>query len=157
MCIRDSGKSFHGSYKIRDSPEVLIDAALGRVQLDDTSALAEAESVAADDDPVRVRVALRGGEGSIRQGIVRHVVARFKLSDGFHLYGEPVPEGMIATRVEIEGPPGIVVHDPIVPETTPLHLASMGVELAVWSGDFDIVLPFHPVGELVSELSLIHI
>ena len=43
------------------------------------------------------------------------------------------------------------MHDPIVPETTPLHLASMGVELAVWSGDFDIVLPFHPVGELVSE------
>ena len=33
------GKSFHGSYKIRDSPEVLIDAALGRVQLDDTSAV----------------------------------------------------------------------------------------------------------------------
>lgn len=148
-------KSFHGSYKIRDSPEVLIDAALGRVQLDDASALMASESAPGaasnTDDPVRVKVALRGGKGSIRQGIVRHVVARFELAEGFHLYGEPVPEGMIATRVEIEGPPGLVVHDPVVPETTPLRLPGLDVELGVWSNHFDIVLPFHPVGELVSE------
>lgn len=145
------GKSFHGSYKIRDSPEVLIDAALGRVQLDDSSALVDPVEAPDAEDPVRVQVALRGGQGSIRQGIVRHVVARFELADGFHLYGEPVPDGMIATKIEIEGPPGLVVHEPIVPETTPLALPGLDVELAVWSGGFDIVVPFHPVGELVSE------
>ena len=148
-------KSFHGSYKIRDSPEALIDAALGHVQLDDTSALVAPESssgaASKTADPVHLKVALRGGNGSIRQGIVRHVVARFELAEGFHLYGEPVPDGMIATRVEIEGPPGLVVHDPVVPETTPLKLPGLDVELRVWSNHFDIVVPFHPVGELVSE------
>ena len=140
-------KSFHGSYKIRDSPEALLDAALGRAQLD--------EAVSSDpprgDDEVKVQVALRGGRGTIRQGIVRHVIARFELANGFHLYGEPVPEGMIPTRVEVSGPPGLVVHDPVLPPTEALRLESMDVELQVWSGSFDIEVPFHPVGELQSE------
>jgi hypothetical protein len=58
---------------------------------------------------------------------------------------------MIATTVDVTGPPGLVLHAPIIPPTTPLTLASMGTTLAVWSGSFDIVVPFHPVGELVSE------
>lgn len=139
-------KSFHGSYKIRDSPEALLDAALGRAQLDHVDA-----APAQGDEAVRVQVALRGGRGTLRQGIVRHAIARFELTDGFHLYGDPVPEGMIATRVEVSGPPGLVVHDPVLPPTEPLRLASMGVELQVWSGSFDIEVPFHAVGELASE------
>ena len=143
-------KSFHASYKMRDSPEALIDATLGRIELDDEPVR---ESAIGDDAAeVRLRVALRGGRGTIRQGIVRHVVARFELAPGFHLYGEPVPEGMIPTKVEVEGPEGLVVHDPIAPETTPLRLESMGLELPVWSGTFDIVIPFHAAGDLVSEV-----
>ena len=139
-------KSFHGSYKIRDSPEALLDAALGRAQLE-----TEAIETPRGDDEVKVQVALRGGKGTIRQGIVRHAIARFELAPGFHLYGEPVPEGMIPTRVEVSGPPGLVVHEPVVPPTETLHLASAGVDLQVWSGSFDIEVPFHAVGELVSE------
>ena len=139
-------KSFHGSYKIRDSPEALLDAALGGVQLDGAAVLPSR-----GDEEVRVQVALRGGKGTLRQGIVRHAIVRFELSDGFHLYGDPVPEGMIATRVEVSGPPGLVVHEPVLPPTEPLRLASVGVELRVWSGSFDIEVPFHAVGELVSE------
>ena len=79
-------------------------------------------------------------------------MTRFELAEGFHLYGEPVPEGMIPTTVHVSGPPGLVVHDPILPKTESLHLKSMGIELPVWSGTFDIVVPFHPVGELASEV-----
>ena len=146
-------KSFHGSYKIRDSPEVLIDATLGRVELDDTPTESSAPS---DEAPeVSVRVALRGGRGTIRQGIVRQLVARFDVAEGFHLYGEPVPDGMLPTKVEIEGPEGLVVHDPIVPETQPHRLESLDVELPVWSGTFDIVVPFHAAGALASEVRAI--
>ena len=142
-------KSFHQTYKMRDSPEALIDATLGRVRLDDLRQATDVERT--DDDPIRVRVGLRGGRGTIRQGIVRHVVAHFELGDGFHLYGRPVPDGMVPTRVEVSGPPGLVVHEPIEPETETLHLASMGMALPVWSGAFEIVVPFHAVGELASE------
>ena len=142
-------KSFHASYKMRESPEHLLDATLGRIQLDDAELVPDARR---EDDEVSLTVALRGGRGTLRQGIVRHVVARFALAPGFHLYGEPVPEGMIPTRVEVEGPPGLVVHEPILPPTEPLELASVGATLQVWSGEFDLVVPIHATGALQSEV-----
>ena len=140
-------KFFHDSYKKRDSPEILIDAALGRIQLAE-----DAPRASAGDEEVRVTAAIHGGKGTIRQGITRQLVVRFELRDGLHIYGEPVPEGMVPTTVTLEGPPGLVALDPIVPPAEPLHLASMGVTLPVWSGTVDIVVPFYPTGELASEV-----
>ncbi len=140
-------KFFHDSYKKRDSPELLIDAALGRVVLGEGAPRAEG-----GDTDVRITATLHGGRGSLRQGIRRHVVVRFELGDGLHIYGDPVPEGMIATRVAVTGPPGLVVEAPILPATTPHRLAGTGVELEVWSGTVDIVVPVYPVGELASEV-----
>jgi hypothetical protein len=74
------------------------------------------------------------------------------MRDGFHVYPGPVPEGMIAASVTVEGPPGLVVHDPILPPTETLRLESLDLELAVWSGSVDIRVPFHAVGELASEV-----
>ena len=139
-------KFFHDTYKKRDSPELLIDAALGRVDLS-----ADAPRVDAGDDEVRVTVAVQGGKGTIRQGIRRHLVVRFELAEGLHIYGEPVPEGMIPARVEVSGPPGFVVEAPILPPTTSLRLDSLGLELQVWSGTVDFVIPFYANGELASE------
>ena len=139
-------KFFHDTYKKRDSPETLVDAALGKIVLSE-----DAPQVTAGDPEVRVTVAVQGGKGSIRQGIIRRLVVRFELSEGLHLYGRPVPEGMIPTSVSVEGPPGLVIEEPEYPPTTPLHLASLDLELPVWSGSFDVVVPFYPVGELASE------
>lgn len=139
-------KFFHDSYKKRDSPELLIDAALGRVVLDEG-----APSVHGGDEEVRITAAIHGGKGSIRQGIIRHAIVRFELAEGFHIYGEPVPEGMVATSVRVEGPPGLVVQDPVLPRTETLHLSEMDVALEVWSGTVDIAVPFYAVGELASE------
>jgi hypothetical protein len=139
-------KFFHDSYKKRDSPELLIDAALGRVTID-----AEAPRASAGDDDVKLTVALHGGKGSLRQGIRREIVARFELADGLHIYGAPVPEGLVPTTVEVAGPPGLVIEDPITPPTERLHLESLDVDLEVWSGQVDIRIPVYPVGELASE------
>ncbi len=139
-------KFFHDTYKKRDSPETLIDAALGKIVLSE-----DAPQVTGGDPEVRVTAAVHGGKGDIRQGIIRKLVVRFELSEGLHLYGRPVPEGMIPTTVEAEGPPGLIFEQAQYPPTTPLHLESMGLELPVWSGSFDVVIPFYPVGELASE------
>ncbi len=140
-------KFFHDSYKKRDSPEILLDAALGRVQIDESAPCANA-----GDDAVRVTAQVRGGRGTIRQGILRHLVVRFAVREGLHIYGEPVLEGMVPTRVRLSGPPGLVVEEPILPPTARVHLQSMGTELSVWSGIVDIVVPFYAVGELASEV-----
>jgi hypothetical protein len=139
-------KFFHDTYKKRDSPENLIDAALGKIVLDDATPRAEA-----GEPDIRITAAIHGGKGTIRQGIVRKLVVRFELAAGLHLYGEPVPEGMIPTTVRVEGPPGLVVLEPVLPPTEPLRLEAMDVELQVWSGTVDIVVPFYATGELASE------
>jgi DsbC/DsbD-like thiol-disulfide interchange protein len=125
---------------------MLIDAALGRIVLSDDD-----PRVSGGDEEVRISASVHGGKGTIRQGIRRQLVVRCELGEGIHIYGEPVPEGMIPTSVTISAPPGLVVEDPVFPPTETLRLASMDMELPVWSGSVDIVVPFYPVGELASE------
>jgi len=140
-------KFFHDTYKKRDSAESLIDAALGKIVLDD-----EAPSAGGGDADIKITVAIHGGKGSIRQGILRKLVVRFDLAQGLHIYDEPVPAGMVATEVTVSGPPGFTVLDPVLPPTESLYLDSMDVDLRVWSGTVDIVVPFYAKGELVSEV-----
>lgn len=140
-------KFFHDTYKKRDSPEILIAAALGEIQLSD-----DAPNVSGGDDEVRITATIQGGKGTIRQGIYRHLVVRFELANGLHIYGEPVPAGMIPTTITVEGPPGFVTEDPILPPTTPLQLEGMDVTLPVWSGTVDMIIPFYADGRLASEV-----
>jgi hypothetical protein len=137
---------FHDSYKKRDSPETLIDAALGRIHLD-----ADAARTTGGDEAIRITVAVHGGSGSIRQGIVRKLLVRFELDEGLHIYSDPVPAGMVATAVEVKGPEGFVTLAPEMPPTEALHLPAMNADLRVWSGTVDIAIPFYARGELVSE------
>jgi hypothetical protein len=58
---------------------------------------------------------------------------------------------MIPTTVSVSAPPGLVVEDPIFPPTETLRLESMDMELPVWSGTVDIIVPFYAVGVLASE------
>jgi len=138
-------KFFHDSYKKRDSAELYLDAALGRLTLDDT-----APQVTGRDEEIRLTVAVHGGKGTIRQGVIRHLLVRFELPEGLHLYGEPVPQGMIATEVNIEGPAGFVIMEPERPETEKLVLPGIA-ELNVWHGRVDMIYPFYATGELASE------
>lgn len=140
-------KFFHDTYKKRDSPEILIDAALGRVSASDNTPASEVS-----EPQVKITARVHGGNGSLRQGIRRQMVVHFEPDEGFHLYGNPVPEGMFATEVSVTGPDGLIVEEPILPPTKPLRLEALDTELQVYSGAFDIILPFFPDARLVSEV-----
>ena len=139
-------KFFHDSYKKRDSPELLIDAALGKVTISDDEPRATG-----GDEEVEITAVVHGGKGTLRQGIRREVVVRFELGEGLHIYGEPVPAGMVPTTVNVSGPPGLVTEPMIAPDTRLLKLASMGVDLQVWSGTVDLRVPIYAAGALASE------
>jgi hypothetical protein len=141
-----TSKFFHDSYKKRESPEMLIDAALGEIQIDESAPKASSK-----DGGIEITAALHGGNGSLRQGIVRQLVVSFDLPEGLHIYGEPVPQGLTATRIDVEGPDGLVLLPMQSPATHSLHLASIDETLEVWSGRVDLIIPLYPVGELVSE------
>ena len=138
-------KFFHDSYKKRESPEFYIDAALGRLSLDE-----KAPQVSGGDQDINLTIAVHGGNGTVRQGIVRHLVVRFELPEGLHIYGPPVPEGMIATKVTIQGPEGLALMSPELPATEKLTLPGVA-ELNVWQGTVDLAYPFYATGELASE------
>ena len=140
-------KFFHDTYKKRDSGEILVDAALGRIEIPEDTPRADG-----GDDEIRITAAVRGGKGTIRQGVYRHLVVRFEMGEGLHVYGEPVPEGMIPTTITVEGPPGLRCEEPILPPTTPLRLESLDLELPVWSGTVDMVVPFYADARLASEV-----
>ena len=78
-------------------------------------------------------------------------MVRFELPDGLHIYGEPVPNGMVPTTVNVSGPTGLVFEDPIFPAPETLVLKSTNIQLRVWSGRVDVVIPFYAVGSLASE------
>jgi peroxiredoxin len=110
-------KFFPRHIAMRESAESFVDGALGEI-------------LVAPDEPQ-----VHGGDDDVR------IVVRFHLPDGLHIYGEPVPDGMVATSVDVRGPEGLVVEPPVLPPTEPLRLEALGTELRVWSGRVDLVVP----------------
>ncbi len=141
-------KFFSDSHKQRPGPELLIDAALGRIGLHQGEPNVATESPVANDE-VKISVTLHGG--AIKQGIERRVVIRFEVPDGLHIYDQPVPAGMTATRIMVSGPTGLVIEPVIKPPTTKLFLKELDLELNVWSGTVDLQIPIWATSELASE------
>lgn len=138
-----TAKAFHSNLAQRESPEGLIDAALGEILL-----RSEEPTVAEQgDDGIELSVTYHGGGGAIRIGQLRRLVVRVDLPEGLHIYDDPVPEGMQATRFRLVGPRGLRSLPVEKPPTEPLDLPGVG-ELRVWSGTVDFVLPVWAASEL---------
>ncbi len=138
-------KYFHDSYKKRTSPDILIDAAMGKVTLLDDEPVVRDR----DESDINISATLHGGE--IKQGAHREIVVRFELPEGLHIYDAPVPEGMQALQIEVTGPAGLFVEPLRKPETTRLQLEALNIELNVWSNQVDFCIPIWASSELVSE------
>jgi hypothetical protein len=130
-------KLFNPHLANRDSAEAIVDRFLGRVEPGQDEPTAHFT----EDDGVEVTAFLRGGGGVLRIGPRRRLVVRFSLPPGLHIYGEPVPEGMIATRIEVEGPDGFRCEPIERPPTQPFQLPGVEAPLHVWEGTVDFVIP----------------
>ncbi len=128
-------KYFPRHITMRESADTFVDSALGRVFIGE-----DEPRQSAQDDDVRIDVAFHGGT-SLRTGLKRRIVVRFDLPEGVHIYGKPVPDGMVATEVEVTGPDGLMVEELVQPPTEPFEIQGMGVSLEVWSGTVDLVVP----------------
>ena len=140
-------KFFQNNYKKRDSAEIIIDAAMGRIQLSE-----DAPQMAVNNEEVKLTVTLHGGSGTLRQGLIRQIVVRFELREHLHIYANPVPEGIVPTKIDVSGPPGLVVGPPLYPTSQPLPVSGSKVDLQIWSGVMDVRIPLYANGELASEV-----
>ena len=62
---------------------------------------------------------------------------RLELEDGLHIYGNPLPEGFIASEASIPQTKGLRVAAAIYPETELREFVELGVTLPVYEGVVD--------------------
>ena len=135
-------KFFENNFTVRPGPEQLL-AVLKGEQVN----LAEKND---GDEQVQVEVAFEGD--TLPAGISRQIVARFSVPEGMHLYGQPVPEGLVAASIQLDQDlEGIVSYTPIAPKTHTLTLSGDGHTLQVYEGDVVLRLPVAQNGRAIEK------
>ncbi|MEM9464056.1 MAG: protein-disulfide reductase DsbD domain-containing protein [Actinomycetota bacterium] len=83
---------------------------------------------------------------------MRRLVVRIDMPEGLHVYDQPVPDGMIATAIEVAGPEGVRFEPMTSPPTHPFSLPGIAEPLHVWDGTVDFVIPFFANSAIVPTL-----
>jgi peroxiredoxin len=135
-------KFFNQHHAIRESGETIRDQLLGRVTDDGAS-----PRVTMSDDDVDITVFLR--EPNLKLEIVSTIYCRIRLPAGLHIYAEPVPEGFVATHVEIPPTRGLRIGSPVCPPSEAYDMPSLGMRFNVFTGVVDIGIPVTLTSELV--------
>ena len=131
-----TAKFFEHNFALRPGPEQLLAAALGQeFELEPDGPPTGPEPV----EQVRVDVLVEGDR--LPMGVTRHLVARFRVPEGQHLYGPPVPDGLVAASIELDAIDGVLSYPPLAPPTSTLTLSGSGETLQVYEGDVVLRLP----------------
>lgn len=135
-------KFFEEALFFRPSAEMLLQVALGH-----EPELPTGTVVSSANDTIGVEIGFDGDE--LRAGVLRDLVVTLRVPEGFHLYGEPTPQGMVATSVDIDAQPGLIVREPVLPETHPMTLAGTGDTLQIYEGDVVVRVPITHLGRML--------
>ena len=129
-------KLFNRHFAHRDGIEAILDSYAGRI----TPGADEPIAAASEDDGISVTAFLRGGGGMLRAGPRRRLVVRVEMPEGLHIYGDPVPAGMVATTIAVQGPDGFRHGEVEAPPTREFTLPGVAEPLHVWDGTVDFVM-----------------
>ena len=129
-----SHKFFHRHLANREGAEAWLDALRGAPELHDRDPQAHGGV-----PEVQIRAFLRGGD--LKVGALRRLVVRFELAEGFHLYADPAPEGLVPAKVAVAPRTGLVTEDTRWPATR--RLRAGGLTLDVYEGCVDAVVPVY--------------
>lgn len=135
-------KFFEHNFGARTGPEPLLDAALGR--------RFEVEPAAGPAGQVSVDVIVDADR--LLSGSIHEIVATFRVPEGQHLYGEPVPDGLVAATIEVDDVLGIITRALVAPPTSQLTLAGSGETLEIYEGDVVLRLPMAQNGRTMEKV-----
>lgn len=122
---RVAQKHFDGDYRVRDSAATVLSGGVGAWI--DPAAYPSARGGAAVSATLAGRV--------LRPHRRAHLLVRIALPAGRHAYGEPVPAGLVAARVTVEGPPELEAGEPLAPPTRPFRVEGVAEPLHVFDGE----------------------
>jgi hypothetical protein len=129
-------KLFYQHYRTRPSASTVLREGFGLDFEVENHPSADVES-----EGVRITATL-GGESMVFME-TSTLYVDIGLDEGLHLYGQPIPDGYIATEVEVAAPEGIVVEQPQYPPTAPFHVEGIDDEFQAFEGDIRIRVPVH--------------
>ncbi len=132
-------KLFNRHLAHREGIEAILDSFAGRI----TPGENEPITSAAEDDGIRISAFLRGGGGVLRVGPRRRLVVRIEMPEGLHIYRDPVPVGMVATAITVDGPEAFRHEAVEAPPTHAFELPGVDEPLEVWEGTVDFVFPVY--------------
>ena len=124
-------KHFNTNYRVRESAEMVIRGDFGEWY--------DVEGYPAAEGGGAVSASL--GSSELKPFRRVDLLVRIDLPEGQHAYGEPVPEGLVATSVTVTGPEELRTDEPVLPATRPLFVEGVGEELQVFEGDIHIRVP----------------
>ncbi len=135
-------KFFNQHHAIRESGENIRDQLVGRIAENTASA-----GATLSEDDIDITVFLR--EPNLKLEIVSTIYCRITLPAGLHIYADPVPEGFVATQVEIAPAKGLRIGPPVYPPSELYDMPSLGIRFNVFTGRVDIGIPVTLTSELV--------
>ena len=127
---RIAQKHFNTNYRVRESAETIIRGDLGEWY--------DVDGYPAADGGGAVRASL--GSRELKPFRRVDLLVRIDLPAGQHAYGEPVPDGLVATSVTVTGPEGLRAETPIMPATRPLtvHEEAVRPEWIDYNGHMNV-------------------
>ena len=134
-------KFFNRHYATRTSAGTILDSALGRVLRHK-----EAPEAAYSDERAKVTAFL--SDPALTLEVTNTLYVRIEMAEGFHIYGEPLPESYYPTVVSVESTPEIAFGEPAYPPTSPMRFDALDVTLNVYEGTVDVAVPVTARAEL---------
>ncbi len=136
--VNESGvvteKFFNRHYATRMSSATILDKALGR-------ALAVPEPADAARRGKQATVTATPAGRVMRPEVINTLRVRLDLPPGLHVYGTPLPEGFVPTRVAVRPSHQLRLGAPVYPGTTPRRFEALGVTLPVYDGALTVDVP----------------
>ncbi len=136
-------KMFNRHYATRHSAGTILNSALGKILLPE-----EAPQTDYKDDHVKITAFL--ADANLKLEVVSTLYCRLELAEGLHVYGGPVPEGFVATQVEVKETPGVRIGEAAYPPTKPLEFKALDATLNVFEGVVDIAIPITANAEFLN-------
>jgi peroxiredoxin len=134
-------KHFFQSYEKRLSAGTILDRAVGRVLVHDEAPQAEAR-----EQMATITAFLADGE--LRREVASTLYVRIAMDEGFHVYADPLPEGFVATTVEVGPVAGLEIEQPVYPPTHQREFPQLGVTLPVYESSAVVAVPVTAGGDL---------
>lgn len=136
-------KFFQRSYATRDSAGSILNSALGKVLKHK-----EAPQTSTSNEHVKITAFL--SDEVLRLEYASTLYVRFEVAKGLHIYGDPLPDGFIATEVTPVETKGLRLGTPEYPKTHPLEFTALDATLSVYEGVVDVAIPIVATADVLN-------